>query len=962
MSNNTNYNLPPNAHIRNNNFFIDDICYKNEDTLKILYLNARSIRNKIDDLAEMLDNIKHTIHLIVISETWIPDDEEDFFHVRNYQKPLLSCRNRRRGGGAGIFVHNSLKYTAKETYCDNVNSIVSLKTENLHDNFYISAVYRPPETSTMHVSRFLEKLDNHLDKLKSRKSILIGDFNFNLKNSSNVDIQTYKTTVESNGYFSCHEEITRPAAGTCLDHVLVGNPASEINITFFQHDFSEHLGFVIELENSKIQNKSVSSNQLIYKKIKYDHIKEELKNCVINATDVDSFANELSIKCKNAINSATVLKSANCTKNKYSAPWIDKQCSELIQKKNYWYKKFMQNQNSVVLKEKYKFWLNKTTMIKRKKREEYDKLQFAKANNDPKKNWQYIKQLIGYSDKKVNTFFINCVDKQNKIEKLNAFNKYYAEIGENLAKNFNTTYFPKIKLRKQFKFQKITRYECSKLISDLSNTNASGNDKISATIAKYCKKELVVFFTELINKSLSQNKMPKCLKINKVIPIPKKAVLSNNANVDDFRPISISSLLSKIIETVVNKQLTDYLYAANLIPKKQYGFKKKSSTQAALFDLVSCIHAGHDNNKKVAAVFFDVKKAFDTVDRNTLLKILIEHGVKGPEYRWFKSYLSDRQQYSECEDNQSEITTINYGVIQGSSLGPTLFSIYISSLLDLKLNGKPYMFADDLAIVYIRDTCDQLEDAINEDMIVIKTWMDHHKVSVNSNKTKLIIFRRKPADYLEILYDNNLLEMVRYYKYLGVIVDENLSWIQQIAEQIKKGRKVAGIFKLINRRVPQQLKRTLYYSMFHSTVTYNIQIWGNAYDKYLKLLQTVQNKAIKNLFGYDIRTATRKIHKNHNILPLNLYIKSKLAMHVYLMVTKNINTNVQPIMNNEVHTYTTRTANNIRIQSSAVRFNNCDSVYNEAYKAFNGLPDELKNIDRVNVFRRTLNEYFLGLI
>jgi len=144
--------------------------------------------------------------------------------------------------------------------------------------------------------------------------------------------------------------------------------------------------------------------------------------------------------------------------------------------------------------------------------------------------------------------------------------------------------------------------------------------------------------------------------------------------------------------------------------------------------------------------------------------------------------------------------------------------------------------------------------------------------------------------------------------------------------------------------------------MFHSIVTYNIQIWGNTFSTQLDVLQKVQNKAIKNLFCYNFRTATSYIHSENTILPLKYHINFKLLSQVHMIMTNNINSNTQLILNSNIHNYNTRTAQNIRIISSRRRFNNCETVYNFAFKLYNELPQDIKKISSICLFKKKVKE------
>lgn len=955
---NNSYELPLNTHVITNIYKTCDIKLKEKNSLKIVYLNSRSLKNKLDDITILLDSLKYTIHIISITETWILNDTKHCINIPNYSL-ILSSRKSRRGGGAALFIHNSVNYFKQNVYCDEYNSFINIKIIHKNITSNVSVIYRPPNNTSSLVDNFFVELDNHLTSLKTKTSLLIGDFNFDIKNKIDKNVQKYQNIVESNGYYFCHDKITRPASSTCLDHVLCNNPNSNISITLFHTDISDHLGTIVEICNLKINKENTKIPNLI-KKINYKLVTEELKNYTVNQTDVNKIANNLIHTIKNTENRATSVTILKKKRNKYTASWIDDECVVLINRKNYWFKKHTENRSNEYFKYKYSYWLNRLTTLKRKKRKEYDNIQFEKAAGDSKKNWLYIKNILNGSNMKKNEFFSDQLLSQNqKQEKIDKFNEFYCKVGENMAKKFDSIYFPKTKTSTKFKFILSNKEKTMKLIDNLSNTNSVGPDEISTKVVKSCKEELAENITKLINASLTQGKMPTVLKANRVVPIFKSG---NKSDINNFRPISISSPMSKIIETFVNEQLTEYLSFANLNSKNQYGFKKKSNTQATIFDMISEIQSGLDKNKKVVVVFFDLKKAFDSIDRKILLRKLYEYGVTGSEFMWFQSYLCDRSQYSECENFKSNFESINYGVVQGSCLGPTLFSCYMNSLLDNELGGKPFLYADDLALVFSENTMVDLQTIINQDMLKIRSWMNKHKLSVNISKTKYMIFKSKTTSRIDIKYDNCNIEMVGEYKYLGVIIDCNLSWSPQITEQIKKGRKIAGIFRLISQRIPDNFKRSVYFSMFHSTIAYGIQVWGNTYQKDIKAIQNIQNKAIKNLFGYKLRTPTKLIHSNHKLLPINLLVKCKLATQAHLIINKNINTVIIPQTNNCCHHYNTRTAVNIKITSTKVRFNNYDAIYNLAYKYFNDLPREIKNIIEFSIFKKKINEFFLSLI
>ncbi|XP_055387188.1 uncharacterized protein LOC129615833 [Condylostylus longicornis] len=178
----------------------------------------------MDEVCHLLDTLNSTIHIIIFTETWILEHENELVNIKNYSK-VLSCRSKRRGGGCGIFVHDNIRYKAKEIFCDEVNSLVCVNLNIENEIYSISAIYRPPNNATAAVEKFLNILDTHMETLNNK--IIVGDFNFNIIGHINHNIDSYKLIVETNGFFFCNKNITRPTSASCLDHILMNDPANK---------------------------------------------------------------------------------------------------------------------------------------------------------------------------------------------------------------------------------------------------------------------------------------------------------------------------------------------------------------------------------------------------------------------------------------------------------------------------------------------------------------------------------------------------------------------------------------------------------------------------------------------------------------------------------------------------------------------------------------------------------------
>ena len=290
-----------------------------------------------------------------------------------------------------------------------------------------------------------------------------------------------------------------------------------------------------------------------------------------------------------------------------------------------------------------------------------------------------------------------------------------------------------------FSLSRVGVNDVRKVIGELGAGKATGLDTIPVKFIKDGCNEIAKPLTHIINMSISSGDIPADLKIARVVPLHKK---NSRTDVGNYRPVSVLSVVSKVIEKLVFKQLNSYLNDQNLLYELQSGFRPSYSTDTSLIHLFDHIKKENDNGNYTGMVLLDLQKAFDTVDHSVLLQKLKALGLDKSAVGWFHSYLTNREQVSCNEGVHSEKKLITCGVPQGSILGPLLFLIYVNDMA-LAVNCKLMLYADDSALLVSGKEVVEIEEKLKSELESVSEWLCENKLSLHLGKTESILFGTK---------------------------------------------------------------------------------------------------------------------------------------------------------------------------------------------------------------------------
>ena len=849
------------------------IPHKNK-SLSLFHINACSLNKIFDDLQHLLSSTKKVFDIIAVSDTRITKEVSLLNNLNLNHYSFEFTPTETSAGGTLLYIANHLSYKCRNDlniYKKNELEYTFIEIVNpKKSNIIVGVIYRHPSMDLADFnSNYLNKLLENISK--EQKSVyLLGDFNVNLLNyNEHNQTNEFLDSLASNSFIPL---ILQPTRITSHSNTLIDNIFSNVieldiisgNLTA---TISDHLPQFAIIPNIF---SNISGNK--YNIYERDWSKFDRENFILDYFSVD-WEDLLKIDKLNADNSTKIyldainmlldtyapLKRINKYKMKFkSKPWITLGLQKSISVKNKLFVNFI-NKKGQILKEEfhtnYKKYRNLlSTLMRRSKQAYFDK--YFEANwSNIKNTWKGIKSPITLKFVASNVPTVLSLDNgdtiTNPYDIANTFNNYFASIAETTKKNIKyshkhfSDYLANENGNSIF-LQPTDKEEIANIISSLNSNKASGPNSIPYRILLLLKNEISKQLAELFNLSFMTGVFSLVLKTAKVVPVFKK---DSKLDYSNYRPISLLSNVEKILEKLMYNRLYTFLNSNNIIYSLQFGFRQQYSTSQALVNITENIRKALDGGNIGCGIFVDLQKAFDTVDHQILLTKLNHYGICGVSNDWFKSYLSNRNQYVSINGFDSGLAAINCGVPQGSVLGPLLFILYINDLNHTIKFCKVYLFADDTNLLCMSNSIKKLNKLVNADIKHLVHWLNANKISLNVKKTEMVIFKSKQKKFegdLKIKLCGKRLYPSESVKYLGVKIDTNLNWEHHVNDlSIKLNRANALLFKM-RKFVSLKILRSIYFAIFDSYLSYCCLVWAQN-SSTIQRIVILQKKAVELL-------------------------------------------------------------------------------------------------------------------
>ena len=818
----------------------------NLQNMKICYLNARSIVNKAGILSHFIVNEqKSSYDMVFITETWLNDHIVDaLICPPGYQIMRNDRRNGKKGGGVLVLYKNHLQVVdlTSNVFQDFEHLCVDLISNSKRSSTKLRfcCCYFPPSLSVSHTE--VSKICTHIQRYcLNSPLILLGDFNF-----PKIDWTTLTGSTKSERVFidfcinaGLQQHVTSSTlnahSGSTLDLVLTNTHSSNLLISLEVlpplSSTSDHNTIVFEVKtNGDAFTSREKPTYFQYNKGNYEKICEILQfidwDLMINfhksvKTIYNVFLGIMHQLFKEYIPIAKVRP-----KNRTS-----KKITRLAKEKKLLYKKLKSDRT---LKSQYKM-LSKQYDKEVKAWNEITEQRICETK-DQKYFYKYINKKLNSHNEipplKLDdgTLMVEDIDKANHLN--DAFQSVFtAKSNGILSLESKTT--------ERLDEISFTEADIVKAINKLQPKTSRTPDDIAPIVIKKIYPFIIPFLKRFFKLCFDKGELPDQWKLALVTPIFKKGCKNKASN---YRPISLTSILCRLMEYIIKEAIINYLIKNNLLSDNQHGFLPNRSTTTQLLQSLNDWTENLDNGETIDVIYTDLAKAFDKVTHDKLIKVVESFGITGKALNWIRQFLTNRHQKVYIGTAESTLLEVHSGVPQGSVLGPLLFLLYIDDIRNT--SHSPYsnikLFADDCKVYSkvqsdLQLTLDNITQfTLERDLVLAKHKCYHLQIGKNSSDTTF-----KLGDHT--------VEKCNEMKDLGVIIQGDLKWKSHINLMCRKAyQKCYLIFRAFSsNNIWMYIK--LFITFVRPTLEYNSTIWNPNLLEDIRKVESVQQYYLRTL-------------------------------------------------------------------------------------------------------------------
>ena len=819
-------------------------------SLKCLYVNARSIMNKLTAFEECV--MEYEPDVIGITESWTTQ-----VHLPSeIQLDGYTCYRRDRADDVGTRGGGILLYM-RETFCHRERNDISVNnsTEALwceiivdvkkKDSVIIGVCYDSPSNNEEQSNIIYNDISN----AAKSDCIIMGDFNRRGINWNTLesDGRGQKLLDLSQDLFLTQHIKENTREDAILDLIFSSEPGMIDNVKIrekFGEGYEHSSDHRIVLFDMILQTHMKSDNRMMY-----DYNKADIPGMIkfmegvkweeeFIGKNVEEMWNVFTYNVGDCRESHIPKRKKRRSNKK--AVWMDNRAHKAQKKKHKLYDKHKEHPTNDS-KDKYKKALNLFTKESKRSKEKFETKLAQNIKHDTKSFFAYVRSKSRTKDK-----VAPLLDENGKLstdDKINAslLNNFFSSV---FTKE-NSDYMPAPKQMFHGKDEEmllavdVEPQIIEKKLHKLKPNKAAGVDDIHSSMLKELAQQLSLPLSMIFKKSLDEGIVPQDWRLANVVPLYKKGDKSSPGN---YRPVSLTSIVCKILESVMKDSIFEHLEQHNLIKGTQHGFLSGRSCLTNLLMYLEVVTKHVDDGLPVDTIYLDFAKAFDKVPHNRLLKKLEAHGISGKVNGWIRSWLTDRKQRVMVNNGTSDWLPVLSGVPQGSVLGPSLFLIYINDIEENLTNGI-LKFADDTKVTSPVGEVNDCE-TVQRDLNQLMKWSEEWQMLFNIQKCKVMHlgYNNNSNEYT---MNQEVLESTDMEKDLGVTIHKSLKPAIHIGNCVKRANQMLGMIRRTFIYRDKEILLLLYKSIVRPHLEYAVQAWSPNQVGDIRRIEGVQRRFTK---------------------------------------------------------------------------------------------------------------------
>ena len=873
--------------------------------LNFVCLNIRSIRNKTLSLYHFI--VSQNVDVLALTETWLCDGPDDLIVINNSVPPgyHIHCVNRqhKRGGGVALIYKKDITFKDEQlTSIDRFSQFELLdcciKINKISTRVVV--VYRPPIVGNIQYEEFAREWSLYLERFieVQEELLIVGDFNIHVDTVNSLS-DSFTNILDANG-LKQHVDQPTHRKGHTLDLVITRDTSGLLrsppvisisgvgDLTGASSCDHYAVWCYLNIARPKTISKTVTYRSL--RKIPiHDYRADILRVVECNSETAGALVEQYNVKLQALTDKYAPPQNKTITLRPH-APWY----TEALRREKRERRKCERTATRTLLtvdreiaEERY---ARRTVQIEQAKAAYYTS-QIDKNKGDSKTLFKLTNSLMGKNGETI--LPTHSCDKTLADQFLSFFHNKIDNIRTGLCAMVDE---PLVEIPDQsFNgvplncFSSVTLQEIRHIILKAPSKSCE-LDPLPSWLLKECVDELSPIVTSIVNASLNHAIVPLSLKTALIRPLLKKSGLDKEV-LKNYRPVSNLSFISKVLEKVVAKRLDDHMLDNNLYSSVQSAYRERHSTETALLKVQSDILTALDSGSGAVLLMLDLSAAFDTIDHGILLSRLNSlYGISGDALDWFKSYLSNRVQRVIIGDTVSECKGLNFGVPQGSVLGPKIYCMYTKPISDIIAGHglSHHCYADDTQLyIAIEHSANLHSELLRMERCVadIRNWMRHNMLKLNDDKTELIVFASRYNQHLysdaSMMIGNTTVVCEPQVKNLGVIFDQVMSMRQHVNYTSRTARFHLRNISRIRRYIPEESCKLVVQSLVTSRLDYSNGLLYGIPKSAVSILQSVQNSAARIVTKTAPREHITPVLRELHWLPVDRRIEYKILLYAY---------------------------------------------------------------------------------